>query len=300
MTNSAPILPLFTPKNGESSLLFALPEKFFFFMNHMPRQADMSAHHHDCLEMAIVLGGKAVHRTTSGDSPCTPGQILLIPPGVWHGYADCRNLELYNCLLSDALLEGPLAWAANDLVLGPLLKPAPWQGGTQVLTWELPKSSLHETRKLLSGLMRTYSQTGVKRQGKLISELLLLLDFLALDGVPTHAPEPVFVHSAVRRAAKMLRGDLARAWTLTVLAEELRIHPSYLVRLFRQATGCAPMKFLAQERAQKAAQWLMISDLPLSEVGARGGWDEPKQFARSFRQHFGESASGFRRRLRNC
>jgi AraC family L-rhamnose operon transcriptional activator RhaR len=150
---------------------------------------------------------------------------------------------------------------------------------------------------MLGALERTYRQTGVHRQGKLISELLLLLDYLALESKPVHTPEPVSVHSAVQRAAEKLRADLARPWTLPELAEELRINPSYLARLFRQAADCAPMKFLARERAYAAAQLLMITDLPISEIGARVGWDDPKQFARSFHQHHGECASAFRRRL---
>ncbi|MDD5350575.1 MAG: AraC family transcriptional regulator [Chthoniobacteraceae bacterium] len=267
-------------------------------MNHMRRQPNTSAHHHDCLEMAFLLGGEGVHRTTSGETPCGAGQIFLIPPGVWHAYDRCRNLELYNCLLSQALLDGPLAWTAQDPALGPLLSPAPWQGGSQVLTWVLQKGALSMVRRLLVALARTYRETGVSRQGKLVSELLMLLDYVAMESSPTHALEPMAVHSAVRRAAELLRADLARGWSLPELAGELRIHPSYLARLFRQATDCAPMKFLARERAHKAAQLLLITDWPVSEIGGRVGWEDPKQFARSFHQHFGEAASAFRRRMR--
>ena len=299
MPRFSPQTPYIPAHFGDFSELLRLPGDFPFFMNHMAVQPDMSAHHHECLEIAILLKGSGVHRTTTGEAACRAGQVFVIPPGVWHAYANCRNLELYNCLLSRVLLDGPLAWAAEDVALGPLLQPAPWQSGSQVLTWQLPQSRLPEARRLLSALLRTYKLKDAKRLGKLISQLLLLLDFLALESFTTHIPvAPAAVHSAVRRAAEMLRTDLARAWSLPELAGELRIHPSYLVRLFRQETGCAPMKFLAQERAHKAAQLLMTSKLPISKIGARVGWDEPKQFARSFRQQYGESASGFRRRMR--
>jgi len=269
------------PDPGENSQLFPLPGKLFF-MNHM----------------AFVLAGSAIHRTTFGEFPCKPGQLYLIPPGVWHAYAGCQNLELYNCLLSPPLLDGPLSWAAEDPSLGPLLKQDPWQGSSQVSTWELPKTSLPEVRALLADLLHTHQQSGEARRGELVARLLLLLDFVAHRGRPTHAPNTSVIHSAARRAAHELHCDPARAWTLPQLASELRINPSYLVRIFRQATGCAPMKFLARERAHKAAQLLLTSELSVSEIGVRVGWEEPKQFARSFHQHFGESATAFRRRLR--
>jgi len=284
------------PPGGEPSRLFQLPSEHFY-MNYLGNQMDMGAHHHQSLEMAFVMGGSASQRTTFGDVLCKPGQIYLIFPGLWHAYAGSKNLELYNCLLSPSLLDGPLAWALEDSSLGSLLNPDPWHASSQVLTWELASSDLAPVRLLLDDLFRVYQESRTAHRGQLVGRLLLLLDFIARHGEPNYSSGTERVHSAVRRAAHALRNDLARPWLLTELAEEVRINPSYLVRIFQQATGCAPMKFLGRERAQKAAQLLLTSAWPVSEIGAKVGWDEPKQFARSFRQHFGESATEFRRRF---
>ncbi len=284
------------PDPGEHSHLLPLPDQLFY-MNHMERQANMAAHHHPSLEIAIVLGGNAIHRTAFGDSPCKPGQVLLIPPGVWHAYGACRTLELYNCILSQPLLDGPLVWAAEDSALRLILKPDRWHGSSQVLTFELPQSALPEVRGLLAQLHSTYGESPGVYRVKLVAELLLLLDFIARRSSPMHETNAEVIHSAVQRAVQQLRADLAKAWSLPQLAAQLRINPSYLVRIFRQAIGCAPMKFLARERAHQAAQLLLTTSLPISEIGSLVGWDEPKQFARSFRQHFAESASEFRRRM---
>ena len=269
----------------------------FFFMNHMPEQDATVEHHHQALEIAIVMSGHAIHRTTAGEAPCTPGCIYAIPPGVWHAYARCRKLEIYNCQLSAALLDGPLAWIAEERPFRPWLKPAPWQDRSQVLTFRLPRRLLPEARPLVDGLLDCYERHGKEDRAQLMGRLLLLLDFLGRRGKPTHIPSAEPVHSAVRRAAQELRGDLVRAWSLPELAELLRINPSYLVRLFRQATGCAPMQFLARERAHQAAQLLLTTRLPVAEIGARVGWEEPKQFARAFHRHFGRSATTFRRQM---
>ena len=283
------------PSGGEPSRLLEVPD--LFYMNYMENQTDMGAHHHELVEMAFVVGGTAIQRTTFGDFPCKPGEVYLILPGMWHAYAECRGLELYNCLLSKPLLDGPLAWALEDPLLGALLNPDPWHGSSQVLTWELPSSAILKVRAQLEALRRVYSQSRKALRGDLVGQLLILFDFTVKHRRPNYSPGAERVHSAVRRAAHALRNELARPWTLPELAEALRINPSYLVRIFQQATGCAPMKFLARERAQKAAQLLLTSTRPVSEIGAMVGWDEPKQFARSFRQQFGESATEFRRRF---
>src|SRR5438874_6949951 len=51
--------------------------------------------------------------------------------------------------------------------------------------------------------------------------------------------------------------DLARDWTLKILAAELHLAPGYLVRLFNAATGLPPMAYLAQLRAEHAAVLLL-------------------------------------------
>jgi len=286
-----------TPQNDGSPWIIA-PEKFFY-MNHMARQNNTGAHYHEWLEMAIVVHGKAMHRTTSGEALCKAGQVFMIPPGVWHSYTQCRQFELYNCLFSPELLGGPLAWVCQDPAMGPLMTPAPWKWGSHVLEWRLAERAIPGVRKLAAVLLKTYKRGRILRKGILVADLLRLIDYVAHEGAPATPGELLPVHSAVRRAAERLRAETARAWTLPELARELHIDPSYLVRLFRQATGSPPMKFLSQERAHKAAQLLLASDLSIGEIGTEVGWPEPKHFARCFRSHFGESATAFRLRLKN-
>jgi AraC family transcriptional regulator, L-rhamnose operon transcriptional activator RhaR len=269
-----------------------------FYINHIARQRSTVAHHHEWLEIAIASRGEARHRTTSGELSFKAGHVFIIPPGTWHAYTCCRGLEIYNCLLSPDLLNGALAWAAADATLGPLLTPAPWQGSSQFQIWKLPQPAMPRLRQLLAALFHTYEESGLARKGKLVAELLLLLDYISQKGQPTHGYSQHPIHSAVRRASLAFSENLSNPWTLPELAADLRINPSYLGRLFRQATGKSPMRFLAEERAHKAAQLLLITPLSVGEIGSQVGWPEPKHFARSFLKYIGESATSFRRRLK--
>ncbi len=284
------------PRSSQNLMMITVGEKLFF-MNHMARQWNLEPHHHQWLEMAIVVHGTALHRTTTGEVACKPGRVFVIPKGIWHAYSQSRDLELYNCQFSPELLDGPLAWVRKDPALGPLVRQDPWKMSSHVLTFQLDSAAVPKLRALAAALHRTAKTHGMARPGKLMAELLLLLDYIATKSKPAQPQKSPPVHSAVRRGAEMLQAELAREWTLPELAGQLRINPSYLVRLFRQATGRAPMKFLAEERAHKASQLLMTSEMNISEIGASVGWPEPKVFARCFRQHFGENATAFRRRL---
>jgi AraC family L-rhamnose operon transcriptional activator RhaR len=95
---------------------------------------------------------------------------------------------------------------------------------------------------------------------------------------------------------RLLEEDLARAWTLEDLADKVLLDPSYLVRLFRGATGLPPMAYLARCRAERAAGLLLKTDRSIADIGSDVGWGEPYYFARRFKSHFGMSASDYRRR----
>ena len=54
------------------------------------------------------------------------GDVVLLRPGVWHGYYDCARLELYNCCFSSELLRRELIWTREDPLLGYLLWTGPY------------------------------------------------------------------------------------------------------------------------------------------------------------------------------
>jgi hypothetical protein len=73
-------------------------------------------HTHSFLEIAVVTGGEGVHVSLAGRQPLHVGDVILLRPGVWHGYEECRHLDLYNCCFSTELLRRELAWTREDLV----------------------------------------------------------------------------------------------------------------------------------------------------------------------------------------
>jgi hypothetical protein len=42
------------------------------------------------MEVAVVTGGVGVHVSLAGSQPVGAGDVILLRPGVWHGYRDLR------------------------------------------------------------------------------------------------------------------------------------------------------------------------------------------------------------------
>jgi AraC family transcriptional regulator, L-rhamnose operon transcriptional activator RhaR len=258
---------------------------------------DNPLHTHSFVEIAFAIGGTGTHRCLAGRSVLSAGDVVLLRPGVWHGYEECQRLELYNCCFSGELLRRELAWTREDPLLGYLLWTGPYSAaGRGTLSFRLPDDAYAECMGHLDALAALRHRPAPEYRGDILGRLSLLLGQLArvVPG-PSLAGGPP--HPAAGRALRLLESDIARPWTLPALADELHLAPGYLIRLFKAATGLPPMAYLAQVRAEHAAVLLLHSDEPVTCIGRTVGWPDQNYFARRFKAHYGLSATTYRKRF---
>jgi AraC family L-rhamnose operon transcriptional activator RhaR len=268
------------------------------YAGHYLHEGVHPAHTHSFVEVAVMMGGAGVHHSLAGRLPLTVGDVILLRPGVWHGYEDCRRLDLYNCCFSTELLGHELAWMREDPLLGHLLWTGPYSGERRgILTARLEPDALDECVAHLDALDLLRHRPISLHRGDLIGRLSLFLSCLARAVVPHGEDAPGRSHPAVVEAMRMMEDRPAHPWTLTELAAALHLAPGYLVRLFKGATGLPPMAYLSRHRVEVAAGRLLHSDEPISRIGESVGWPDQNYFARRFRAHYGLSASAYRSRF---
>jgi len=135
------------PPIGTSQGLFHLTETMPAYAGSYLHRWDSPVHTHSFVEIAFAVGGTAVHHSLAGRSEMRPGDVLLLRPGVWHGYEDCQRFEVYNCCFSSELLRRELAWTREDPLLGFLLWAGPYSSpGRGVLTISLDPPALARKR----------------------------------------------------------------------------------------------------------------------------------------------------------
>ncbi|MEV5750331.1 helix-turn-helix transcriptional regulator [Actinoallomurus sp. NPDC052308] len=254
-------------------------------------------HTHSFLEIAVVVGGVGVHHSPAGRRDLRSGDVMVLRPGVWHGYERCRDLALYNCCVSTGLLQHELSWTREDPLLGHLLWTGPMSAQRRgTLSTTLDPAALKEC----TAQLRELSRLGpAPDRGAVIGRLLLFTTRLAravaaAEGVPAGRPP---THPAAVRAMRLLESRPAHAWTLAELAGELHITPSHLVRVFKTATGLPPMAYLSRLRAEIAASLLLRTAQPITQISRSVGWPDQNYFARRFKAHFGLTATAYRQRF---
>ncbi|SNY41201.1 helix-turn-helix transcriptional regulator [Paractinoplanes atraurantiacus] len=257
-------------------------------------------HTHSFVEIAVMTGGKGTHHSLAGDRDLSVGDVVLLRPGVWHGYEQCEGLDLYNCCFSTELMQRELAWTRQDRQLGHLLWTGPYSGQRRgILYAHLEADALAVSLEHLDGLQKLRSQPPGRYRGDMVGRLVLFLSTLArvvaesddLDG------DAAGIHPAVLDAMRMMEARPGHQWTLTELAAELHLAPGYLVRLFKSATGLPPMAYLSRHRVELAAARLLHTDQPINKIGESVGWPDQNYFARRFKSHYGLSASTYRSRF---
>jgi AraC family L-rhamnose operon transcriptional activator RhaR len=256
-------------------------------------------HTHTFFEVAVVLAGEGVHQSLAGRQQLRVGDVLLLRPGVWHGYEECRDLDLYNCCFSADLMQRELAWTREDPLLGYLLWTGPHSAQRRgILTTRLEPPALSECLGYLSGLQDLGDAPVNLHRGEIVGWLSLFLGCLARAVLDDGAVRAVGqTHPAVLEAMRMMEAEPARQWTLSELASDLHLAPGYLVRLFKSTTGLPPMAFLSRHRVELAADRLLHTDQPISRIGESVGWPDQNYFARRFKSHYGLSASTYRARF---
>ena len=270
------------------------------FAGHYLHDGSHPVHTHSFVEVAVVVSGDGTHHSLAGRQVLRPGDIMVLRPGVWHGYEDCHRLDVYNCCFSTELLRRELAWTREDPQLGHLLWTGPFSGQRRgILTAHLTGDAYAQCIEHLDGLRDLRGCSLSTHRGDFVGRLCLFLSGLAraVAEADQVGGGPAEIHPAVLDAMRMMEERPSHQWTLTELAAGLHLAPGYLVRLFKAATGLPPMAYLSRHRVELAAARLLHTDSPINRIGESVGWPDQNYFARRFKSHYGLSASTYRARF---
>ena len=93
------------------------------------------------------------------------------------------------------------------------------------------------------------------------------------------------------RAAAIVCDEFARPLRIDEVAERVSVSPRQLQRVFSEVCGLGFRSYLRRVRMRRAAELLVHTRLPVSEIGLRVGYRDPSQFAKAFKDTYGTSPS---------
>jgi transcriptional regulator GlxA family with amidase domain len=91
----------------------------------------------------------------------------------------------------------------------------------------------------------------------------------------------------LRRARDWVRARMAEDFTIPALASAAGMSPRTFARRLAENTGLSPVRFVQRLRAERAAELLETTRLPVDEVAHQVGYADASTLRRVLRRHLG-------------
>lgn len=227
----------------------------------------------------LCTGGRGTCRTLAGRFEVCRGDVVILPAGTPHEYAaaadDPWTLWWLHLTGADARELVSAAHAAAGGMLSHLRDPG-------------PLASLFA--QAIDGLDAATSGGLVRASGAAWHALA--------EVIATGRRSRGSDRGPVERAVEHLRATSPRRTSVTELATMVGLSVSQLSNLFRERVGVAPLRYQSDLRLARARELLDSTDLPVSSVAARCGYEDPLYFSRRFTKAHGLSPTAYRARPR--
>lgn len=115
---------------------------------------------------------------------------------------------------------------------------------------------------------------------------------------PKPTPEKIIececTTKALAYAVHLIQDDIAAPLDVEELARSLQMSTSHFIRTFKTQVGYSPLAYQTRLRIERAKDLLQATDLRVSEIAQRIGYQNPMYFSSTFKKHTGMTPLEYR------
>ncbi len=261
-------------------------------------------HSHEFFELAYVRSGIGGHYSDGDMREVSPGNFVLVSPGASHCFLspaakDAPWLRVDNCLFTPALF----AEVRDEYLSIP--------GISDTRLYSLIKNGEHFCLVLsdnAQGEIRSYTEALSRKRGMekpgihtlvkgLFCNVLIEAGWI-YENRPPKSPPSSGEGSDIEHLIRYIKANLDIELTLSLLAAQIHMSPSYLSRYFKQKTGRNISEFIAGLRIEKARELLGATAYSVTDVCFMCGYSSTPNFRKYFRRLTGMSPAEYRKKAR--
>ena len=153
----------------------------------------------------------------------------------------------------------------------------------------------HDPRisRLISKMLYHYVAKTEQSNTVLIADLIELISVLETTKKQECLPPS---DSRLRTVILRMNQTYADGINLDTYANAAGISRSRFMHLFKEVTGTSPYAYVLEQRMIRAAELLLSSDDPVSQISYLVGFSDPLHFSRLFKKKYGLSPEHFRKK----
>ncbi len=258
-------------------------------------------HDHLFSELVLVVHGSAKHIVGESTNVIKAGDLLVLHPGVVHGYEKTSDFGIINLAYDHRRLSMPLL-DGYELSLFQRFFPSPESTFSEEELCS-PAASIPEEQ--LSGIAESLRQLEreleVDRPGNYYLSLAMFMEIMA--HIARMAQVTCETHRQRQRidtAIEYIYRNMENPIDMELLAKKAGMSYRTLYRSFRNLMGCTPHEFLVQLRLKQATELLRETELNVGEIAQKCGFYDSNHFCRVFRERMKISPRRFRQNSRQA
>ncbi|WP_379141308.1 helix-turn-helix domain-containing protein [Paenibacillus sp. sgz500992] len=279
---------------------FTSDEQFKFYIQYGGHQEDMYMHNHvDFSELVIVLHGNATHIVNTEEFFIKRGDVFIIDGATSHAYKDPNNFRICNVMYKSEFLKlaCPELRKSNGFQALFILKPSYLNIQHLTSKLSLPISHLDYISSLLDFMIEEYNRKLQGYQTMLRSRFMELVVHLSRQYEKQEGQGVQSNLMYLANAISYMEDNYLEWLSREEIAAKSNISVRHLNRIFQSYYQTTPFAYLQQLRLEHACMLLKKTNLPISEISYKSGFNDSNYFTRQFTKAYGMSPKLYRKHM---
>lgn len=250
-----------------------------------------SSHYHKDYEIYFLIKGTRRFFVEDSIYNLNGGDVVVIPKGVLHRTTYLNNLshERYNVIFSGEYFTD-LSDMEGDNLIEKTFENKP------VVT--IPQSKRDYVNSLFELLYAEFNGNDKFRDINIKNHLQEIIIFLirCLDfPYDNSGTELDTSDSLIQEAARYISNNYGSELTLSKVAAQVNMSPTYFSKKFKECTGFGYKEYLINVRLRKASFMLLETKKSVTEIASDCGFNDSNYFGDLFRRSKGISPLNYRK-----
>lgn len=241
--------------------------------------------HEKELELLYVYEGEGTYTVDGYSHHIAKGDMIICNAGTLHGGEPTKEqpARMYSVEINAVSLNGlPENWLIDEVTV-------------PIVSCGLLSDQIGELMRLIYLLSVGHRQTERICSHLSAAVLLLVYEFILSrqrhEGIPPRSAASALAH----RIRQYLDAHYREQLTLHSVGEAIHISEYYLAHVFKAEFDVPPMKYVMHRRIGEAQTLLITTDLPISAIAERVGYDTQSYFNLQFAKNVGMAPGKYRK-----
>jgi len=258
-------------------------------------------HYHDFTEIIIVINGNSSHLVEGNEYFVSAGDIFVLQGFQSHAFKDAKDLEIVNIMFDTKADSKMLDTSTFKSIPGYnalfLLEPQYRKNHHFNHLLRLNRSDMAKIEFVINTMFFEQKSKELGYEIVIKNKLEELIVYLSREYSKLKSREAISL-IRIGSVIEYLEANFCDEINLVKLAEMCHMSLRNFQRVFKKATGQSPIDFLIHIRLQKSKLLLRESDLQITDIAYKSGFNEYNYYSRKFKKSMGVTPLKYRMRFK--